>query len=395
MNTKAFCFFYIFICCLHSFLWAIGNPVVRLGVLLLYVLIPLYHFIKVNLSYRTGKFTKALNALFLMFLLYGIILIISGEHISAPLMGDVNNQTYIIKITSSLLPFYSFYAFTRNGVLKENNIRWWSLVFFLIAIVSFSHNRQVLLEEYMGYVRQPDGFTNNYGYVVVSLIPLTVFFMKKPLLQYVLLGICVLFALMSVKRGAILVSILCLGYCVYFNSFKNNKGTIGLRFILLSAALLIAVYFAIDNLLETNSFFSEKVGATLEGDDNDRSYIASLMINHLRYDASPFELLFGGGAYSTLKETGRLAHNDWLEILMNQGLLGFFVYVFYWISLVKTWIKSKPYKMLSYGISLFIIIFFTKSFFSMSYEEIDFYSMLVLGYCMANVDSNCFIIRQE
>ena len=395
MNSKGFCFFYIIICCLHSLLWAIGNPVVRLGILLLFILVPLYHFIYVNLHYKTGPFIKALNALFLMLSIYGIILIISGEQITSPIFGVVKNQTYIIKIAKSLLPFYSFYAFTRNSVLNEKNTRWWVLIFFIVAIVSYYHNRQILLKEYMDYIQDWDGFTNNYGYAVASLIPLTIFFAKKPLIQYLLLGVCVIFALMSVKRGAILVSLLCLVYCVYYISIKGHKGPIGLRPILLSFMIIFFVYITIDNLLETNSFFNAKIGAAFQGDDNSRSDIASLMIYHLRNNATPFELLFGGGAYNTVRVTGYLAHNDWLELLMNQGLLGIIVYLIYWISLIKTWIKTAAHELYSNGIALFIIIFFTKTFFSMSYEEIDFYSMLVLAFCISRVDSGIFIQQQE
>ena len=149
------------------------------------------------------------------------------------------------------------------------------------------------------------------------------------------------------------------------------------------------------NFLESSMYFNERLQMTIEGDTNERQSIATMMINHLKNDASFLELLVGGGAYNTLKATGRLAHNDWLEIALNQGLLGLVVYATYWLTLIKTWYKTKSSNVYSLGIAFFIIVYFLRTFFSMSYEEISFYSMLILGYCMAKIDNKSYLLSEN
>lgn len=358
-----------------------------MAIILLYLLIPIYFFFQINRG-KTGKYVKALNVLFILLATYGVFLIVSGASISNMKSENVSNSTYLVNVCYSLLPFYAFYAFSKNGALNEKSIRIWSLAFFVVAVLAYRHNQTVLMEEAMSGRFTRDEVTNNLGYAILALVPLTVFFMKKPLIQYGLLAFCVLLILMSMKRGAILISLICVGYCILHNFETNKKRRLSIWILVLSVVLIGAIYFIITNLLGSSDLFNDRLRMTMEGDTNERSEIASMMLYHLQNEASPFEWLFGGGAYNTLRATGRLAHNDWLEIAMNQGLLGVIIYVFYWVTLIKTWFRNRSNQVFSFGLALFIIIFFTKTFFSMSYESIDFYAMLVLGYCIAYIDRN-------
>lgn len=390
MNSRNICNFYILICCFHTILWIFSNSGIRIAIIVLYLLLPIYYFFQVNIT-KTSKYIKALNILFILLAAYGLFLLISGVKISSLKSDDVKNSIYLLKVCSSLLPFYAFYIFAKKGALTENSIRLWTLVFFVIAIWAYRYNQTALLEKSMLGKFTRDEVTNNFGYSVLALIPLTVFFVKKPIAQYGLLASCIFFIIMSMKRGAILISTICVVYCVLYNFkiYKNKKFNFSV--LLLSVVFIASIFFIIANLLDSSNLFNVRLQMTLEGNVNSRDEIASVMLKHLWNDASALELLFGGGAYNTLITTGRLAHNDWLEIAMNQGLLGIIVYVIYWITLIKTWFKTRSNQVYSHGIALFIIIFFTKTFFSMSYESIDFYSMLVLGYCMAFIDNKFYL----
>ena len=186
-----------------------------MAIILLYLLIPIYYFFEVNSKRRTGKYVKALNILFIMFSVYGILLIIGGENVTSFKMENVNRSTYLLKICSSLLPFYAFYTFTLNGSLTEKNARLWCFVIFGVATFAYYHNQMVLLEEAMTGIHTRDEVTNNFGYIVVALIPLTALYIKKPLIHYTLIAYCLLFVLMSMKRGAIIVGFLCVAYSIF------------------------------------------------------------------------------------------------------------------------------------------------------------------------------------
>jgi hypothetical protein len=83
---------------------------------------------------------------------------------------------------------------------------------------------------------------------------------------------------------------------------------------------------------------------------------------------------------------GIIAHNDWLEIAYCLGLLGISVYVVYWVSLFKLWRIIKKDNSLKMIVGMFIIIFFMRTFFSMSYYMVPEYSCLALGYALATAE---------
>lgn len=389
MSSRSISNLYIFICCLHSVMWLFGIAWVRMAIMTLYILVPLFYFIQVNKK-QVSEYVKVHNVLFLMFFFYGIFLLISDERIYSILQLEVSKYMYLLKIANSLLPFYAFYAFTRNGGMRDSDIQWWIIVFFIIVVLSYFHKNQVLLEEYTSRKFGREEFTNNYGYSIAALIPVTIFYSKKPLFQYVLWGVCLLFVVMSVKRGAMIVSVMSVSFFIYCNLKTQQKRSTIFQILLFSVILVIALYLFFAHLWESQAYFNQKIQLALDGDVNHRDEIASMMVNHLQNGASFIELLFGGGAYNTLRVTGRLAHNDWLEIAMNQGALGISVFILYWRTLIKTCIKSKGNILCFLGISSFFIIFFTKTFFSMSYENFDFYSTLVLGYCVAILDGETY-----
>ena len=85
-----------------------------------------------------------------------------------------------------------------------------------------------------------------------------------------------------------------------------------------------------------------------------------------------------------------MAHNDWLEFLIDMGIFGTIVYLAFWINNIKTCVKSAH--ICSYnvfiGILLFVIIYLGKSFFSMSIMSMPFYATSVFGYLVAQYDNN-------
>ena len=73
----------------------------------------------------------------------------------------------------------------------------------------------------------------------------------------------------------------------------------------------------------------------MEGDISGRDNIAKLIIDYHGTQANVFQIVFGSGSDGTLRLIGAYAHNDWLEILFNQGIVGIIMYVIYWISFLS------------------------------------------------------------
>ena len=82
------------------------------------------------------------------------------------------------------------------------------------------------------------------------------------------------------------------------------------------------------------------------------------------------QFLFGLGAQGTLSVNESYAHNDWIAILLEQGVFGLLLYLLYWIGFVISWIKSKDNADSFVALGLLIIIGLGKTLFSMYYLPI-------------------------
>ena len=109
------------------------------------------------------------------------------------------------------------------------------------------------------------------------------------------------------------------------------------------------------------------------------------LIENQPHNDNIFQVLFGIGADGTLIVADNYAHNDWLEILTNQGAVGVLIFGVYWFRLIGEWRKSKGMHDAYMAITLFIIIFFMKTLFSMSYNTIPYYSSIILGFYLSKV----------
>lgn len=375
---------YIGLWCLYNLqgtLYESGGWVSR-GLMLILILFSIYYYLYANTRYKLPSYLKSLSILVFVFTIYGIVNIIFGNG-----SKDVANYLYLKAIYMSLLPVYPFYVFTKEKRLVEKELKLWVLIFIPIAIaVFFRMQREALIEALeMGSTREE--FTNNAGYFVVSLIPIIVIWREKALLQYLMLAVCLAFVIMGMKRGAILVGGLSLAYLI-----AREVRTVSLKkkiWVLILAGVLITVaYFFIIQMLDTSNYFNARLEQTQEGDASGRNNIYSFYVYYFLNETNIFTFLFGSGADATLR-LGEYAHNDWLEIAINNGVLGLCLYFHYWLTLFHSYRHTRGDNNKTM-IGLFIIIFFLKSLFSMSYNDIPFFASLAIAFSFADeyMDTN-------
>ena len=117
-----------------------------------------------------------------------------------------NKFEYLKGIYMSLLPIYPFYSFAQTGMLNEKAFKKWIPIFFIVAIACF-YSSALTLNEYASTSYEYEGdFTNNSGYLVLSLLPATLLYQEKPIIQYSLLTLALYFIILGFKRGAILTA---------------------------------------------------------------------------------------------------------------------------------------------------------------------------------------------
>lgn len=375
---------YILLWCLYSLqgtLYASGS-IISQGILAILLAISVYYAFYVNIYLKTPSVIKALNVFILMLTFYGLIYWMSGEVILTSEGMPVGAMGYLKGIYISLLPIYAFYAFSAKRLLTEKDIRSWFFIFLTIVTASYFRAEREALQEAMMEGSLREEFTNNTGYSFLSLMPLLFFFKEKRVIQYIALAYILVFIIMGMKRGAIIVGTLVLLWFLY-RSLKDATPKTRYQLLFLSLLILVAGGFYISHTYNTSEYFQYRLEQTEAGETSARDIIFSTLFNYFLNETTPWQFFFGSGVNYTVVVTGAYAHNDWLELAVNQGCFGFLIYLVFWIYLTRSWIKSKYNSFLYSLLGAFFIINFIPTFFSMVYGNLPIYESLVLGFCLS------------
>ena len=340
-------------------------------------------FIKNLLSvHKSPILIKMLTILFILFLAYGLLVILDKKNFTAWRTTDrtIRSFTYILQISFSLLPIIVFYHFGKIGVLTKNYMIRRIPIFLLVIFCCYYLAGQVRME-----FKEAEEITNNSGYLVLSIIPMFMFLKNRSLKQYLCWAFCLGLILYSMKRGAIIISILLIGifFLYLFRKSKRSK-ILNIFFALIIA--LVGAYYSFEEMMSSSEYFQTRVDKTMEGNSSGRDVIYTFFWEYYISETTPKEFLVGMGANATLDIFGQYAHNDWLEIAINQGLLGLVVYLLFWISFLWICLKKNVPPDVRVVLWMLLTIYFFKSIFSMSYREFTIYSSMILGYCIAVIN---------
>lgn len=381
-------YLYPFIWCLYYLqgtLYAEGS-IISQGLLAVFLLWSIYYFIKVCNYKNVPAPINALKYLAILFGVYGLLRL--GVDTSG--WKYVNDATtYFKEYELSILPVFAFYYFSRERLIDSKWFFQFSFIFFITAIASFMYQEaQALLRSWR------DETTNNAGYFVVSLIPLLVFYRKKPLIQYAALLIVFMLVIRSMKRGAILAVVIGGAYFVW-SSFKKADGKKKFLLLLMGIIAVIAAVAFFQYQLANSDYMQLRMEMTKDGDMSNRESMYPMYYNYFFDNSGPIEFMFGFGADGTLKNMGDFAHQDWLETMMNQGFLGLSLMLYFWISLFVTTWHSRLLKCPNITIimSIFLIIYFIKTMVSMSINGMTLFATSALAYALAGLDNPS--IREE
>ena len=166
---------------------------------------------------------------------------------------------------------------------------------------------------------------------------------------------------------------------------------IGVIFVFL--VLSSVGYVTFNNHFSESYAFQRKIQDLQEGGGSGRDILYQEFSNHFFYETTPMQFLVGSGANATLTISTNYAHNDWLEIAVNQGLLGVLMYMFYWILFYRESFVKKRNPMIKLALQLVFVDYFMRTFFSMSYQAMTTSATFVLGYCLAKENENEQIVE--
>lgn len=362
---------------MHGFLYPKTSMLNKLLAFFI-IAIGVVHFFKVlssRKSERLHPFFKAFNTFAIFLSIYGIFNIITGG--ATPL---VTSEVFLKNILLSFLPLYSFFYFSQKGEINSTWIKYAFLVLCLLAFVQFTQNR---IEELAEAAVERVNITNNKGYAFLALMPFLVFWKDRRTIQFVLLLFLTAYILMAMKRGAIVIGAFCSTYFI-FQSFKNSSSKERFILFVLVGAFVFLLFDLWGDYMSSNTYFQSRLESTLEGDTNGRNDIYSSLYNHFTLDANLFNYFLGFGPDSTIAYYGHYAHQDWIELLLNCGLIGVFMYGLFYIQSFKTVrLFDNDSARICFMMSLFIL--FGKSMFSMGYQSIGIYQGLSIGYSLSTL----------
>lgn len=343
-----------------------------------------YSFVFWN-KYKQVPIFISINILLISMIIYGILSLIGFNLIDTFMHkeADINSGTYLISALRTFLPIYTFYIFTKKGYITEKYISNLVWIFLPLCIFIFFANKFVLISndmENLGEMR-----TNNSAYLFVSFFPLIYFIRSYRLLQFVVIALVLFLTITGIKRGAILlVSIATL--CFLYHQWKQVSL---LNKVLLFSFIVLLIFVGItfvEDLADSSSVVQNKIEKTMEGNTSGRDEIVSNLLD-VFFSSSVFNLFFGLGADATLFY-GLQAHNDWVEILFNQGIIGFFLFSLFWFFVFVIWryqvIKNSD---MAFFLTLWLTCNFLRTFFSMWYSTANIMTTLPFGYFLANI---CF-----
>ena len=376
-----------FIYYLQGTVYAKGSIISR-SILIIALIMSVCHLYKVIHISNKPPYFKGLFLIIAMFTFYGLFAIVFQGNFYRVTGSYVNHVSQLQAIDTSLLPIFTYYYYASIGALKKKQIMIWFFLFIISATVSYHQMQKELMEAMLYRVNQRDAVTNNIGYTFLAIFPGFIFFKEKPLIQFALLGYVLVYLIMGMKRGAILIGALCSLYYIRY-LLLNADAKIKKWFYLLTVLLIIAGYRFIIHMMNTSEYMLMRINDTLEGDSSHRDVLYSFFWEYYKNQDSIFHLLFGNGQASTAHIFFNFAHNDWLEILINNGMMGAVIYIYYWMCLVATTKRAINYDAKIIMI-MFGLIYIFKTFFSMSYNDIDYSAACFLGYSLVYMNKPQF-----
>lgn len=284
-----------------------------------------------------------------------------------------NTTELLTPVVKFCFLYYPFYYFGKTGVITTKCLCTFIYIVLVIAMAQFFvayRSHQAMVSTYdLKY-----GSSINMGYVFACAMPMIgLLWEHKKRTFYVLMFISFFFCILSAKRGAMLCALSAMTIMLLALLTKGKKELSAYFIRILLVLFLVGVAYVIfSQILESNANLQAKMEATEDGKYSGRdTFYLDLLDYWLRADF--VSQLFGIKFMGAVSLVGFDAHNDWLEIVIDAGLIEAFVYLLMMIALWiyslrnRRWLlSSEKYVMWSCA-----VIWLIKSFVSMGFTSAD------------------------
>lgn len=331
------------------------------------LLISFLYFLRTLLSTKNKELFFYVWTLFLIMNFVGFV--VSGNYSDSISSGMIRN------ILLTFLIFYPFYFFSSRGFLRNEHL----LRFFLIMLPIVSLKYFIIQDQLLAEIQSSKSdVINNAAYTFVFLLPFIFLYKKYKILGLLSFFVILFFIIQSAKRSALLIAIIIFILYFFYQMKSYNNKHVFIKYFLGITMFFVCVFYIYNYILD-NEFLIYRINAMVEGSSSGRDVIFSKLFQNWINSNSILRLLFGFGFASSPSITGgSVAHNDWLELLTNFGLLGvllFFVLIIliFNFAINKSLQNDDRFLMIS-----LIIILLLLGFSSRWYSSTDGYTISIL-----------------
>ncbi len=364
----------------QGFLYPEGSLISQSSVLLLLVIGLIYYgntFIYLHKPF-------VINAWLFFYFVQALTFLFSPKEVNGTLYEAIGRTTtfeWFKGISVFMLSLCVGYVLSRKtkGGIQDKYILYIGLAFLVMSIARYFY---MLNAERI--FRQRDDVTNNGSYFLVCLLPYFPYLLKRSkALCFAVLILVVLLIMVAAKRGAIVCMVVALGFSLLYY-LKVKKAS--LRTSLLTVALAVGFGFLIYNIYESNDWLLKRVAFMQANGIGGRAIAYPILFGHWYSDTNLWTLLFGNGMAQSVTLWGNFAHNDWLELLISNGIVGVALYLVLFGSVVRWVYRSALSTIPRLSAYLCLVVWFMQSLFSMG-----FFSMyngmyvLLLGMIIGSV----------
>lgn len=255
--------------------------------------------------------------------------------LSYPYLGDFTYDTiyYFLVVPFAVMVILTFYYFgLKNNI---NNSSWILLIlFYAIALLFFSKRQNYLL----GYNEEGTLVAN--AYYSLCLLPLILIYHKKKLsaIPFIITIAVILF---SGKRAGILAVGIMLP--MYYLTF-SKKVVRNVSNVLILILIVITLNYIYNFFEKTyNLDMLSRLANIVEDGGSNRDIIWTGIFDRI-INSNSVNFLFGHGYKRVFRDFGGEAHNDFLQVFYEYGLFALVMYISFYISLFKLWLKMQNKK---------------------------------------------------
>lgn len=273
--------------------------------------------------YKEAKKRKTLDIFFLLICFFSIIHRIASSN--PPTIASILSFTVPLSIG------IVFEIVLRRKILDDDKIKNLFVLFFVGTCFLF------FFYKFSSYYSISGGAIHAVYFIVV-LLPI-VFIIKNDIYKYIAIFVSLIISVLSFKRGAIISVILISFVFITLRLFEANK-----KEKLFNVILLFGVFLAVQYYYGQGSRDLEYTIKRFENLENDGGSGREELFNYFIDEINHFSMIdhvFGRGAKATSSYYDNLtAHNDWLELYFDYGVICFMLWGLFWLNNIYKCLKT-------------------------------------------------------